>query len=525
MAVVARFVDIRLAPLGVLLAVSGCSLDAPPAATQRVPPPSRWTGPLFEDVTEARLGLADWPRPDDACDVATFMARGAAVGDIDGDGDLDLFLPHPGGPDRLFVASDGRFVEVPFDGEGGSGALFFDADGDADLDLFVSSAGRSPPRMYEGDGRGGFVLRTDHGVVVEPDPNGCYNGFGVSAADLEGDGDLDLFTAAWVDADGSRVFENDGTGAFTDVTEQLGLDLATTAGLVPFPADLDDDGDLDYVLAADFDHTRHFVNRDGAFVDVTATSTLPRIKDAMSVASGDVDGDGDLDLFFSGICATVADTCNDAFFWSGNRLFFAEGPNHFVDTTTAAGVLDAGWAWGSAFFDADLDGDLDLAVTNGYEYLPRFIDDPVDYFENDGTGRFTERAAEVGLVDDRQTRAVLPFDLDDDGDLDVLVLAADGPPRLFENHVDGARNALTVRLVQDGPNPYAIGARVRVQLADGRWIRRDVRAATTYLSAPPPLAHFGLGSERAVAVEITWPDGAVKVERRTIEAKSLVLWR
>ncbi len=492
-----------------VLAVSaGCRFEGAAPTPAGVLPEPAWTGPLFADATAAfGLEQVDPPPPEDDCEVATYMTRGGAVGDVNGDGRPDVFLPHPGGEDRLFFGGVHGFERAPFDGAFGAGAILFDADGDADLDLFVTSVGLHPPRFYDNDGRGRFTLR-DANLAFGVDPNGCHHLFGASASDFDGDGDLDLFTAAWVDADGNRVFANDGTGHFTDVSALLGDPAREAAGLVPFPADLDDDGDIDFVLASDFHYTRHYEGRgDGTFEDLTATSTIPRIQDAMSVAAGDVDLDGDLDLFFSGICHTVGDGCNDAFFWTGNRHFFREGDG-YRDATVEAGTQDAGWAWGSALFDADLDGDLDLAVTNGYDFLARFEGDPIDYFDNDGTGAFTERAAEVGLDDDRQTRSVIPFDADHDGDLDLLVLATDGPPRLYENHATGA--ALTVTLRAPPPNVHGVGARVFAELADGRRLRRDVLLSSSYLSTRPADAHFGLGDSTVSALEVTWPDGHVQ---------------
>ncbi|MEQ9498854.1 MAG: CRTAC1 family protein [Deltaproteobacteria bacterium] len=493
----------RLLALAVLC-LAGCRFEGSPPPAPGLVKRAPYVGPQFEDVTaRSGLGTDDPPAPDDGCDIATYMTRGGAVGDVDGDGHLDLVLPHPGGPDLLYLGTPSGFVLGELDGANGAGALLFDADGDGDLDLFVTSVGLFPPRFYDNDG--GRFVEVDRGIEVGTDPNGCHHLFGASAADFDGDGDLDLFTAAWVDADGSRVFVNDGRGHFTDASVRLGDAAREAAGLVPFPADLDDDGDIDFVLASDFHYTRHYVGRgDGTFEDVTRTSTIPRIQDAMSVAAGDVDLDGDLDLFFSGICHTVADTCNDAFNWTGNRLFLADGDD-YEDATVETGALDAGWAWGSALFDADLDGDLDLAVTNGYDFLARFERDPIDFFDNDGTGRFVERAAEVGLDDDRQTRSVIPFDYDEDGDLDLLVLATDGPPRLYENHAEG--RALVVRLAQPGPNPYAIGARVFVELEDGRRLRRDLLRSSNYLSLGPPRLHFGLGESPVEGIEVTWPDG------------------
>lgn len=510
--------------IAALLFSAGCRFEGvDPARDVRALPDPPWTGPLFSDVTADRgLDAEDPPPPEDDCETATYMTRGGAVGDVDGDGRLDLFLPHPGGEDRLYLGTLGGFVRAPFEGAFGAGAILFDADGDADLDLFVTSVGFHRPRFYDNDGHGRFAER-DAGLTFGFDPNGCHHVFGASASDFDGDGDLDLFTAAWVDADGSRVFVNDGRGHFTDASHLLGDAAREAAGLVPFPADLDDDGDVDFVLASDFHYTRHYVGRgDGTFEDLTQTSTIPRIQDAMSVAAGDVDLDGDLDLFFSGICHTVGDGCNDFFFWTGNKLFLRDGDD-YVDATRDARVQDAGWAWGSALFDADLDGDLDLVVTNGYDFLARFERDPIDYFDNDGTGVFTERAAEVGLDDRRQTRSVIPFDEDGDGDLDLLVLATDGPPRLYENHATG--DALTVHLRGPRPNVYGVGARLFVTLADGRRLRRDVLAASSYLSTRPLDAHFGLGDSTVSSIEVTWPDGFVQTLDAPGVARSITIER
>jgi len=507
--------------LATLVVVSACADPAPPALTP--PPPS--TGP-FTDVT-GHYGL-DAPQAafrsgiGTDCDTARFMTAAAAVGDVNGDGWPDVYLPRLGLPDRLLVNLGGRGFEdraaaAGLDLEGDSGtSVLFDRDADGDLDLLVTSP-TELPRLFDNDGAGAFTEVRGAGGIVVPgvEPGDCARMFGASVADVDGDGDLDVLTAAWTEADRSRLFRNDGAGRFEDMSAEVGLDLSQVALLSPACLDLDGAGDLDLAALADFDHTRIFEQgAGGRFVDVTATSTLARVHDAMGADLQDVDGDGAFDLFVTGICFSWNGRCLDATGWTGNHLFAPAG-GATVDVTDAAGVRAAGWAWGSAFFDGDLDGDLDLVVTNGYEGFVELERTPTALFDNDGAGRFVDRAAEWGVQDELQGRAVVPFDFDGDGDEDLLVVNHADPPVLYRNDLAPADASLEVRVALPN-NPFGVGAEVHLVDAAGQRRVRLVHGNSRFGGIPEPIARFG-GVDRGAAYTLEVRVGGEMLGSRSLE--------
>ena len=216
----------------------------------------------------------------------------------------------------------------------------------------------------------------------------------------------------------------------------------------------------------------------------------------------DFDGDGDLDWFVTSIFVDLDCSSFHEFGCTGNRLYLNDGSGVFSDATDQYGVRDGGWGWGAAAADFDNDGDLDLVMTNGFEgpptyseptgsYLPH-VAESMRYWENDGTLPWTERAAEVGLVDDGQGKALLPWDFDRDGDLDILVTRTADTPVLYRNDLASGAAWLVVEVAHDGAQ--VVDARVTAVTRDGRTYRRDIRAGATFQGSAAPSAHFGFGS-------------------------------
>ena len=230
----------------------------------------------------------------------------------------------------------------------------------------------------------------------------------------------------------------------------------------------------------------------------------------MGVAAGDCDNDGDFDLF-------VTNFANDY-----NTLYRNMGDGIFLDASSAAGLGAASFTelgWGTGFFDADNDGDEDLFVANGHVY-PAVDGHGVgssyaqrnQLFENDDGGfRDVSESSGSGFAVAAPSRGSAFADFDDDGDLDLVVVNQDSPPTLLRNDGGNRGNWLRVKLVQEGHNTQAVGARVAV-VAGGISQIREVRAGTGYLSQDDTRLHFGLGAERRVeALEIRWPDGKPEV--------------
>jgi hypothetical protein len=457
-----------------------------------------------------------------------------AAGDYDGDGWIDLYVVRGDiGPNLLFRnRGDGTFEEVgqkagvALEGTLGSGPTFADYDGDGDLDLLVLGIGftdrddlATPPTLFRNQGNGTFEdVTSAAGLVVTRDS------YSASFADVDRDGDLDLFITHWSTflvrgAPTENFWRNNGDGTFTEATLSAGfppfehpdlgrIDLTFSAAFT----DLDFDGWPDLLIASDFHTSRTFRNDgDGTFSETT--TAVISDENGMGSAVGDYDGDGDLDWFVSSIYDPKG-VVTPSWGISGNRLYRNRGDGSFEDATDEAGVRDGSWGWGSTFADLDNDGDLDLVHVNGWgpadtpEALP-FVSDTTRVFLSRGDGTFAEHAADLGIVDHGQGRGIVAFDYDRDGDVDLFIANNQQAPRLYRN--DGANGAsfLEVRLRGRPPNTEAIGARIVVTTA-GRSQIREIAAGTNFVSQNPAEAHFGLAGGASVdSLRVFWPRGGM----------------
>jgi hypothetical protein len=482
----------------------------------------------------------DYPMP-------AVMGGGAAVFDYDGDSDLDLYFVDygdsatersPAGRDRLFRReADGRFTDATEssglgDPGRGMGCAVGDIDNDGDLDLFVSNWG--PDTLWRNDGRGGFSDISEAAGIGDA-------GFGTSAAflDYDRDGWLDLFVARYVDFDpqlrctqeGGRrdycgptqfeavhalLYRNERGARFRDVSREAGIAAVADAGLGVVAADFDDDGWIDVFVANDADPNHLWINqRDGTFAERAmvlgaAFNEYGVAEAGMGIAAGDVDSDGDLDLFVTHL---IGET---------NTLYLNLGASGFADATAASGLGPPGAAYtgfGTAFFDLDNDGDLDTAVANGgvkrrpviaEGAAPGFWQPYVEpnlAFENRGDGKFALlppwSAVEV-------SRGLLPFDHDRDGDLDLLITTIDGPAHLYRNEGANQSSWIEIRAVDPSLHREALGAKVTAVAGDRRFVRHAISSGG-YLTSGHGWIHLGLGSTRSVdRFEVRWPDGATE---------------
>jgi len=352
------------------------------------------------------------------------MVGGAVAEDFNGDGWIDLFVTQGGLSLNLLYINqqDGTFVdEAAARGVGQTdffaGACAADMDSDGDIDLFVASV-NGPHLLYTNDGTGNFTVDSSQF------PSPSVRTSSPSWADINGDGLLDLALGAWNrDAEGSyHIYKNQGGGQF-----ELFQVISSQWSYVPHFADLNGDGMVDFVAGADFGLTKwYFNNGDGIFFPGGSSD----IENGMGVATGDPDRDGDLDLFITSIRDESVDPSivvpPGQTGTSGNRLLLNNGHGEFTDATTSAGVRDGHWGWGAVFGDLDNDGDEDLYQLNGW---PAFVvdepyaDTPSRLFENQGTAVFTETAASSGDAGNTgQGRCVVSFDYDNDGDLDLFIV-------------------------------------------------------------------------------------------------------
>ena len=484
------------------------------------------------DVTEA-LGL-HYPiaesREDDETDTTgSGEDGGLAFADIDGDGRLELYVAHGRGETgRLFRWDGQRFARVQDDAGIAPAAIdragfFIDLDEDGRPD-FVSVHSRGV-QAFRNQGSG--LFREAAGLFGDEAGGAARS---VSAADYDGDGDLDLFLAHWrrpwnrFRSVSSYLWRNDGKGRWEDVSHIVPIRPSTFPdskveqefSFTPIFADIDADGDPDLLLAGDFG-TSQVLRNDGAagFTDITGLAITD--ENGMGAAVGDHDGDGAVDWFVTSIHDPDGAS---GFGTTGNRLYRNLGDGRFADTTDAAGVRAGGWGWGACLEDFDNDGHRDLFHTNGWidepdveEDTTEFLDDPSRLFMSNGDGTFTERASELGIRHTGQGRGVVCADYDGDGRVDIFIANHGAAPTVYRNVFDTGRGWLAVDLAGRHSNPQAIGARVTVRTASGRQVR-EVRLGGSYLSQAPPTLHFGLGENRVVrSIEVRWPGPGGRVSR------------
>ncbi len=482
---------------------------------------------------------------------------GVAVFDYDNDGRLDIFLvngttlegfPKGAEPTSHLYRNkgDGTFEDVTARaGVGahgwGQGAATGDYDNDGDEDLFVTYYGQN--RLYRNNGDGTFAEMTERAGLKS---TRLRWGTGTAFIDYDRDGRLDLFVANYIDLDlataptpdsglcrykgvpvacgppglpggKNALYRNKGDGMFEDVSERAGILKANgTYGLGVSTLDFDDDGWTDVYVANDSNPSALYRNnRDGTFTDLGVRAGCAYSQDGkpqagMGVGIGDYDRNGTLDLVKTNFAGDTS------------TLYANLGNGFCEDKTFASGLgTNTRWlGWGAGFVDLDNDGWLDIFLTNGHVY-PEVsqIRTEAAYqqrkvvYRNMANGRFVDVTERLGppASTPKAGRGTAFGDIDNDGDIDIVVNNVHDAPDLFRTDTRAGNRWLLVKLVGTTSNRSAIGARVRAVIGDVTLVQ-EVRGGGSYISQNDLRVHFGLGAAKQVdRLEVRWPNGLEEV--------------
>ena len=466
-----------------------------------------------------------------------YAGQGLAVGDFNGDEQLDVFLPNADA-DQLFMGrADGEWVDespsrLPVVDDVAVGATPVDIDDDGDIDIFVATMNR-PNRMLMNDGTGHFTL-SDAVWLTQQQRLSQSSAWG----DVDGDGDLDVFVSnytnwspAWLEIAPSAPVEpasdslwlNQGDGRFLNADERImGFDGASAFTFMGGFWDRDDDGDLDLLVINDFrieyewtQPIQYFENDGGHYVSAGADLGLELPTQGMGLGAADMNDDGLIDF---------AIQANNTF------LMYSAERYPYYEMSISSGIIrgpDQSVGWGAELADMDNDGREDLSVAYGFlppdevsrETLPNPItsdyvdgirvDQPNSVYLQNPAGDFVDVAPAWGLDDRGVSRGFVLADFNQDGFLDWMGRDLKGSTRLYLSRC-GANSWLSVQLSQPSPNRDAVGAKVTVFAGDKRWVRWVHRGSTNVASGGPTVLHFGLGDvARIDRLEVRWPDGSI----------------
>ncbi|HZQ43666.1 MAG TPA: CRTAC1 family protein [Acidobacteriaceae bacterium] len=524
------------------------------------------TGPvLFMDVAKA-AGLTTWTHrmgtPEKNYIIET-VGSGVALLDYDNDGWLDIYLVNGSTYDAMTGKAtpphaalfhnnhDGTFTDVTqkagvANDRWGIGAVVGDFDNDGWPDIYVTNFGKN--RLYHNNHDGTFTdVAEKAGVAL-----GNWS-TGATWGDYDGDGLLDLFVPGYVHYDmedqprsfsfcqfrgvkvmcGPRglhgepdhLFHNNGDGTFTDVGEHAGVaDANRYYGLASLFIDVNGDGKPDLLVADDSTPNYLYINKgDGTFEDDSfasgyALNESGRETASMGIAAGDLMHRGTIDLY------------NTTFSDDYNPLYRNDGSGNFTDTAYQDGIAEPTipfLGWGTAFFDYDNDGWLDLFVVNGHVYPQvdaqnwgtTWQERPLLFHSDKGKLTLMPAVEGTGLAKLATSRGMAYGDLFNDGHIDVVVNNLDGAPSLFRDVAKNDNHWISFKLVgalstepgKHGSPRDAVGASIFVT-ADGFTQRQDVLAGGSFASSPDQRPHFGLGNAKKIEkIEVRWPSGKVEI--------------
>ncbi|MEQ9825336.1 MAG: FG-GAP-like repeat-containing protein [Puniceicoccaceae bacterium] len=488
------------------------------------------------------------------------IGTGLAVADVDGDGWLDLYVVNKFGPNALYRQTGPLVFEEITDTAGVAGHLdawctgvsFADVNNDGRPDLYVCYV-NAPNRLYMNLGGGRFEERSEDAGL------GIVSGSVVGAfADYDRDGHLDLFLVAnLADAarspkgEPNRLFRNDGTGHFMDVTEQSGILLEAANTHTATWWDANGDGWPDLYVSNDFELPDRFYlnNGDGTFTEVSESAIPHTPWYSMGADFCDFNNDGHFDFFAADMANTTHYKSKVAMGDMGglvdymdtlvtpqymvNAFYINTDSPHFMEGARLLGVSSTDWTWSPRFEDLDNDGWQDLFVTNGMvrsfndsdilnrikrassareiiamvRNSPQLKEDNLA-FRNTGEWKFKKVTGDWGLKDFGTSFGSVLCDLDNDGDVDIVYANYDGTVSLYRNN--STSNRITIDLEGVSSNRCGVGAQVFAQTSTGLQ-SREVAVVRGALSSSGTRVHFGLGNdERVEKLTIRWPSGSVQ---------------
>ena len=612
----------RLAAASLVLTLSGCDEATPVVGVweegtgyRSRPLDVRGAGSGFTALSAGRTGITHSNDVSDEHALANrnlLIGAGAAVGDVDGDGLPDLLLASVERPAALYRNLGGmRFEDITrrsgivTDSLATTGVVMVDVDGDADLDVLAGTLG-GPVKLWSNNGSGAFTDVTAS--------SGLVGGFGattMSLADVDGDGDLDLYIATYkvrnaLDAfpPQARAFDqvvtrsatgyavkpewtreyriedrpdlggivrsqraepdlfflNDGTGHFVRepiagprFLDAAGVPLATEPDFFTLAArfyDVNGDGAPDLYVCNDFEDPDQFWLNDGKgrFRLAPPHALAATSNTCMSVDFGDVDRDGGVDIFTADMLSPTLEERQRQIpthtplpkpvglpverpQWMQNMLHRSRGDGSWAQVAQFAGVAATDWTWGSAFLDVDLDGYEDLLTVSGHRWdirdadsfdrirnsfprvawnreqgeFPRLATRNI-VLRNNGDLTFRAMPEGWGLGADQAISHALAFaDFDLDGDLDVVITRLDAPAAIFRNEASAPRVA--VRLVGDRGNRAGVGALITVKTQSLPAQSREMTSGGYYLSGAEAQLVFAAGGDSLLRIEVAWPGG------------------
>ena len=476
------------------------------------------------------------------------VGAGLALFDYDGDGDIDIYFLN-GAPlgksesnmraTNALYRNDGDFkftdvtAKAGVDDTGfGLGVTVGDYDNDGDPDLYLNNYG--PNVLYRNDGDGTFTDVTEIGGV----DNGDKVGAGACFLDIDQDGDLDLFVANYLKftyethvsrtirgfpqyagpldypPESNTLYRNNGDGTFTDVSGVSGIASHAGTGMGTVCADYDDDGDTDIFVANDMLGNFLFQNDGtGRFEEVGLMASFAyelngNEQSSMGIDCADYDNDGHLDFYVTSYARELA------------TLYRNLGNGGFEDVGLVAGAASSVLpyvTWGTGFADFDNDGDRDIFIACGHtqDNVEKY-DDTTAYdcknvlLMSTGDGQFVDVSAQAGdgLKPTKSSRGMGLDDLDNDGDIDVVILNLRREPTVLRNDTVNENNWIQIRLIGTESNRDGVGARVKI-IADESTQIAEVHSGRSYQSHYGMRLHFGLGERDKIdRIEVRWLGGA-----------------